>query len=892
MPPILDRTLLSRPPARHHFRARSAYLAAFIATVALAGYVQAGGGTNRISLPSASALAAVAATMSSGPDLAYERQSTSSPAISASSTASSPAVASTTIVEQYISQPAIERTVYVPLFATSSVTEADLASLRSELESQLNAVSLQNSSLLVGAYQAASYQTPFAPATTIVQNTGSSDWGSIGGTLSDQSDLAAALAAKLNLSDWYATTTDALREGTTNLYYTDARVAGYLGAVPQSYFFSTTSASYFLSQQNVGGFSTTSASYFLSQNQPLAFSTSSASYFLAQNPSPSFSTSSASYWQSVTNFFATSSSDYWLSTKTTDSLPQGSTNLYFTDALAQGAISVSGSPLTYASGVIGINQVSALQAGYLSAADWTNFNGKLASTSISGGAGISYNSATGQIANTGVVSNTGDWAGTLGGYTAAQLVTGGFSTSSAAYWQSQNNFFSTSSASYFLAQNQSLAFATTSASYFLNQNQSAAFSTTSASYFLAQNQPLAFSTSSASYFLSLNSVSTSTFGFVTATSTAATSTFAGGFSAGGTGLVYNWATGWTGIGTGNPSRLFNVFGTSANPQERISYDATRYAEWYADAAGDLNLTVTGKTLNFLNGTLYLCDGGACPSTPVQGYPSSFSTNGNLVAGGIVYAGGFGPVSCPSGMIPVPPSPQDGTQGFCVDKYIASSNSGNEQSTASGAPWVSITQYQARAQCIRAGKHLITEAQWQAIAHNIEQVASNWSTGSVGVLNGSSQGLPDGLSNSGSSAQTAASAGACSGSVTGNTQNCTTGGGTWYDDMREQKLSNGQTIWDFGGNVWQWVDQTNAADYPMYNSGSTGWVACSTSGDGTCGNTLTTNDEWYEGGTSGTVGFLRGGQWNDGAHDGAFALDLDNAPGNTNTGTNVGFRCSR
>ena len=34
--------------------------------------------------------------------------------------------------------------------------------------------------------------------------------------------------------------------------------------------------------------------------------------------------------------------------------------------------------------------------------------------------------------------------------------------------------------------------------------------------------------------------------------------------------------------------------------------------------------------------------------------------------------------------------------------------------------------------------------------------------------------------------------------------------------------------------------------------------------------------------------LRGGNWNNGTNDGAFTLNLNNAPSNTNT--NIGFRC--
>ena len=48
---------------------------------------------------------------------------------------------------------------------------------------------------------------------------GGGSWGSIIGTLSDQTDLQSVLDGKLSLSNWYATTTDALIEGITNKYY-------------------------------------------------------------------------------------------------------------------------------------------------------------------------------------------------------------------------------------------------------------------------------------------------------------------------------------------------------------------------------------------------------------------------------------------------------------------------------------------------------------------------------------------------------------------------------------------------------------------------------------------------------------------------------------------------
>jgi len=38
------------------------------------------------------------------------------------------------------------------------------------------------------------------------------------------------------------------------------------------------------------------------------------------------------------------------------------------------------------------------------------------------------------------------------------------------------------------------------------------------------------------------------------------------------------------------------------------------------------------------------------------------------------------------------------------------------------------------------------------------------------------------------------------------------------------------------------------------------------------------------------GFIRGGNWNNASNAGLFALNLNNAPSNTNN--NIGFRCAK
>jgi hypothetical protein len=58
----------------------------------------------------------------------------------------------------------------------------------------------------------------------------SAAWGSITGTLSNQTDLQTALNAKLSLSAWYATTTDGLAQGSTNFYFSTTSVNSVINA--------------------------------------------------------------------------------------------------------------------------------------------------------------------------------------------------------------------------------------------------------------------------------------------------------------------------------------------------------------------------------------------------------------------------------------------------------------------------------------------------------------------------------------------------------------------------------------------------------------------------------------------------------------------------------------
>jgi len=72
-----------------------------------------------------------------------------------------------------------------------------------------------------------------------------------------------------------------------------------------------------------------------------------------------------------------------------------------------------------------------------------------------------------------------------------------------------------------------------------------------------------FSTTSADYYLSATTTNPFTMTAFRATSTTATSTFAGGLTVDGTTLVVDYSSGKVGIGTTNPGQLLNVKSSSA-----------------------------------------------------------------------------------------------------------------------------------------------------------------------------------------------------------------------------------------------------------------------------------------------------------------------------------------
>ncbi len=340
----------------------------------------------------------------------------------------------------------------------------------------------------------------------------------------------------------------------------------------------------------------------------------------------------------------------------------------------------------------------------------------------------------------------------------------------------------------------------------------------------------------------------------------------------------------------------------------------------------------------------------------------------------------GTKTCLTGFVRVPGDPLYRTPDFCVMKYDAkaalisdpsvglqpkladpcdgesnghsygtyknnapgcaaiSQNNKEIVSTASGFPIAYIPETgsatdNAVSYCQHMGWHLITNAEWMTIARNVEKVPANWCN-----LNGTGCGAQPGtkgkiLASGQNDRHNEATAGgansdsaliastddskACFGTTTDGSNTCGGAG----SQKRTLALSNGQVIWDFAGNVWQWIDGTALRkDEPKSATNGKldiGWTL-SDFAPGSLASVITDNGQgpslgydafrpsnpaWNANNGVGRIyhysaaadanntayTFIRGGNWKHGTDDGAFTMHITPTPDTTNI-NDVGFRC--
>jgi len=361
----------------------------------------------------------------------------------------------------------------------------------------------------------------------------------------------------------------------------------------------------------------------------------------------------------------------------------------------------------------------------------------------------------------------------------------------------------------------------------------------------------------------------------------------------------------------------------------VSYTGVTGRALLASLQSDLSSNSTQLKLYYtLNGMYPITlDGNNCPATPVADttrclkfgnstnyiYTPSNTTNPQSYSLATNKTGSYlstSPITntCPLNFIVVPGSATYGTNDFCVMKYEAKQvgNTTTPISTASGLPWVNISQTTAATNAPNTKNqdntpcttcHLITEAEWMTIAQNVLSVTSNWSSGVVGtgyIYSGHNDNVP-------ANALEASTDDSLGYTNTGNASG---------NQRRTLTLTNGEVIWDLSGNVYDWTAGTIAGTaqpgltgevayaWKEWNNASllqnglpTNSMPSSTGIAGITWNSSAGVGQLYSNyGEAATRAFLRGGSWGNGGSAGVLYLFLNGSAGGA--GTAVGFRVSR
>ena len=165
--------------------------------------------------------------------------------------------------------------------------------------------------------------------------------------------------------------------------------------------------------------------------------------------------------------------------------------------------------------------------------------------------------------------------------------------------------------------------------------------------------------------------------------------------------------------------------------------------------------------------------------------------------------------CPTNFVAVPSLQDYTTNSFCVMKYEAKNDgSNNAVSQAASTPWF-LNHSDSITKCkdLGVGYDLITNDEWQSIARNIENVASNWKNATVGDAGGLSTGHSDDAP-SNTLAANSDDNNACHGTE----QTCS--GNDWDSQRRTHTLSNGEVVWDMAGNAGEWVKDLNMTNFTL------------------------------------------------------------------------------
>ena len=249
--------------------------------------------------------------------------------------------------------------------------------------------------------------------------------------------------------------------------------------------------------------------------------------------------------------------------------------------------------------------------------------------------------------------------------------------------------------------------------------------------------------------------------------------------------------------------------------------------------------------------------------------------------------------CPENYIGVPKYEPYTYNDFCTMKYEAKHRDERSESeyrhvivraesSSDGMPITRVSIEDAVRFCKENGPNfdLISNDQWQSIARNIEREDANWSFNSTDVRYGNRLN-------------------------TGNITSVKVGGvedelslEEWRQDKRSHRLSNGEYIWDFSGNLWELVKH-NIRDLPDDYNGYVYHMPTSLKPlFGPEREYSILDDRPNQARDMAGLGFIRAGSFQGGVIRGGanlrtagiFSVDTSIGRGRTDYRGNIGFRC--
>ena len=359
---------------------------------------------------------------------------------------------------------------------------------------------------------------------------------------------------------------------------------------------------------------------------------------------------------------------------------------------------------------------------------------------------------------------------------------------------------------------------------------------------------------------------------------------------------------------GEPTRrVWSASNGTAKGQGVFTKDTLNSIKWVPSAGGTYTI---GLRLKNSSGQAT----GSTTITVANSVPAGFIKipgSENYAFAGQTPASGWAVMKWEAGYVAAAPTTSAATSNYYTAPYFSDYSPGNYgaqaiTSKAGTAPISDITRNEAEALCSNStylkasdgttalsNGHLIGVGLWQKVANNISQQAINWSGNAVGSGN-MSRGNAN---NAGEHPGYAAFSRADSYDAMHTASNPAASN---FYDRQVWKLSSGDLIHDFAGNLWEWYyDLSSATVNPSY----AGWAEYSSGSYTAIGISLnpTASATWnstqgigkalpayiY---TGATYAAFFGGSWSGTDYAGVFASYWGGYSPSANRGNVFGFRC--